>query len=263
MSSQEIISMLPRGSWRPAIFLRIWLSAKPPKGICTSGKGLVSHLGLCCEDWGQGEDAHRNLQQSGLRQRTELDFFRPVLYRLGEWMRDHSLLRPHQATCLKSPSKKQSWDLQEARLDSNWMIESPGWAVDSLFSPGLRLLQWLNWGRSIRCWLCCKLAGWLMAEAQSEPGIRTLGQAYLIEQVFSKNYLCFWGCYTSYGLSQHPPLLRKQTLSSKLSFLQAYGISARFRLMGSKLMWFIVMAFTSCALLIQRLLFYFVFRSQI
>lgn len=58
-----------------------------------------------------------------------------------------------------------------------------------------------------------------------------------------------------------PPLLRKQTLSSKLSFLQAYGICAGFRLLGSKLRWFIVMVFTSFAPLIQRRLFYFILFS--
>lgn len=171
------------------------------------------------------EDAHRNWQQSErgteLTQRTELDFFRPVLYRLGEWERDPSFLLRHQTTCLKPPSKRQTWVLREERLDGKWMIESPGWALGSPFPLGLRRYQWLRWGRSPRCLLCWTLAGYLMAKAQNERGIRTLRQAYLIEQVFFENNLCFWGCYTSYGLSQHPPLLRKQTLSSKLSFLRA------------------------------------------
>lgn len=138
---------------------------------------------------------------------------------------------------------------------NDWITRLGSWFP---ISSDLRRHPWLRWGRSPRCLLCCTLAGYLMAKAQNEPGIRTLRQAYLIEQVFFKNNLCFRECYTSYGLSQHPPLLRKQTLSSKLSFLQAYGICAGFRLLGSKLMWFIVMVFTSFAPLIQRRLFYFI-----
>lgn len=71
------------------------------------------------------EDAHRNLRQSErgtkLTQRTELNFFRAVLYRLGEWAIDLSFLLRHQTTCLKSPSKRQTWVLREERLDGKWL----------------------------------------------------------------------------------------------------------------------------------------------